>query len=343
LKSNISRISLRWFLWLIFSLPVISAGLVSAQQNDHKFVHQIAKSGDGRVIGVLYTIDAQAYPEIDLFDSSTGQLIRTVDISPAIAFIISLSPTGDRIAHTSSDGEVGIFDIATEIDTILRGGGAISVDALEWSPVNDQVAYARGSGIYIIDARTGTTIHSIGGGSPMVVQVAWSRNGQHMATSHYGEDPFTTGVVYRGIKVWDLSTPDEFLNVPTLKLEDQGGGSLTWSPEGNQLALLANNELVIYDIRTNHVVADLSFDEKSPVTVVWNMTGSLVAIGGKEIRIWDTATWEIIRTIPSEVFTSTLQWSFDSEHLFNDNGAHGLYLDNVPVSQLSLIPTSPVR
>jgi WD40 repeat protein len=94
--------------------------------------------------------------------------------------------------------------------------------------------------------------------------------------------------------------------------------------------MLGSGELLVYDFVTDQLQADLQFDEENPGDVAWSPDGNFVATGGALIRIWDTNTWEVATTIPTEPYARTLQWSAVGQVLFSDKGANGLYMDALP-------------
>lgn len=310
---------------------------ISAQESSELSVYQIAKSGNQRVLAVTYNEGASS-SRIDLFDSLTSELLRTVDSSPIIPRRIALSPTGDRIAYVGAD-EFGLFDTNTGTRTPLLSNFATSIEGLVWNPVEAWVAWAQGSGVYITDATSGAIVRTIGAGSERIVAMAWSADGERLATSHYAVDPFNPGVANTTVKVWDLSSSETDLVTPVLVLEDRGGGELAWSPDDTRLAILENSQLMIFDVVSRQIVIEIPFDEEYRYTVVWNTAGSLLATGGNIIRIWDTSTWQIERTISVNEPVSTLQWSLDGQHIFHGGGPEGLYRDDIPVADIVLTPT----
>lgn len=319
---------------LISCLSLISMPYISAQESNEKSVYRIARSGNRRILAITYSSGGRLSSTIELYDSSTGQFLRTADVSPGVPERITLSPAGDRIAYAGTEGELGIFNTTTLTNTIISRSSSINVDVLAWNPMNDEIAYALGSGVYILDAASGSVVRTIGTGAIRVVELAWSPNGQELATSHYTEDAFKPSVPIISIKTWDLATGENQIISPTVTIENRGGGHMDWSPDATRLAILEHNRLFIYDLSSDQSVADLPFEENSPAIVVWSPDGRFVATGGTMIRIWDTKTWQVARTIPVTGAAVSLQWSPDSEHLYNDGGSSGLYLDDVPVSEI---------
>jgi dipeptidyl aminopeptidase/acylaminoacyl peptidase len=212
------------------------------------------------------------------------------------------------------------------------------------------VAIAAGSYADIYDVSDGTLSPSTSGATLIVsdahriVNLSWSPDGSRLATSHFfksqlGNLGSTLGTPeeVRAIQVWDIA-PGVIQTIPILKIDDFGGGNMSWSPDGARLAMLGCSELLVYDFVSRQVEADLQFDEEYPADVVWSPDGQLLATGGEVIRIWDTNTWEVVGTISAEARVRTLQWSPDGQFLYSDRGPDGLYLDAVP-SDILLIPT----
>jgi WD40 repeat protein len=300
-----------------------------------KSVYQIAVSGDGRVLAVTY----HSYPYrsiIDFFDSASGQLLHTVDVAPLAANHLALSPTGDRLFFTSGGGsELSIYYSQTGITETLSRWTAVSIKRIGWNPANNEIAYALGGGVQIADAGTSEWLYAIGAGPGLVVDLSWTSDGSRLATSSYHESSrVLDSREIKSIKVWDLSTSEKSLTVPMFGLEDQGGGSVALSPDGKRLAFIDDNQLMIYDVNSGQLEADLPVDTKELVQVVWNLTGDRLATGGSELRIWDTSSWEVEKEIKLDGTITQLQWSLDGEHVFNDGGVDGLYLDDKPVSEL---------
>ncbi|MEO8612873.1 MAG: hypothetical protein ABI690_33575 [Chloroflexota bacterium] len=325
--SKYSLIVLMGCFTLLLNTPTLEPNAIP------RSVYQIAISGDRRMLAVMYG----TYPyrsTVDLFDNTNGQLLQTLDVAPLAVHEIALSPTGDRLffASSSDEGsELNLYDLRTGINVTLWQSNAVGIDRIGWNPANDEIAYVLGS-VQILDAGTGKWIYAIPG---LVADLSWSSDGSRLAISDYSpSEPIFGLKEIKNIKVWDLSTAKRSLTVPMFSLEDQGGGSVALSPDGERLAFIDDNQLMIYDVNSGHLEADLPVDTEELYQVVWNLTGDRLATGGSELRIWDTSSWEVEKEIKPDGTITQLQWSLDGEHVFNDGGADGLYLDDKPVSEL---------
>jgi WD40 repeat protein len=266
---------------------------------------------------------------------------------------MTLSPTGDRLLWIDSRTNIYLYDTVTGANSVLFSlgeGEGRSIGPIAWNPVNDFVAIAAGSYADIYDVSNGTLSPSTSGATLIVsdahriVNLSWSPEGTRLATSHFfksqlGSLGATLGAPEEAsaIQVWDLA-PGVIQTIPILKIDDRGGGNVSWSPDGARLAMLESGELLVYDFVARQVEADLQFDEEYPADVVWSPNVQFLATGGAVIRIWDTNTWEIVGTISAEARVRTLQWSPDGQFLFSDRGPEGLYKDAIP-SDILPIPT----
>lgn len=319
-------------LFVLDFLKIFISSPIMAQQGN-KYVNQITISGDHRIIAITYSTGRRSESTIERYSSVTGSLIDTVDLSPAVPNLISLSPTGDRIAYVGTNSEIGFYDTQLNSKIVLSQGNEASIDALAWNPTNNEIAWAIGSAVFVSDVAANMPSRTISATSGRIVEIAWSPDGTHLATSHYSEDAFNPAITHVSVAIWDLATSNDLISDPSFVINDRGGGSIEWSPDGTQLAILQHNKVSIFDVNDTTTV-ELSFDEESPSTVAWNKDGNRLAVGGDIIRVWDTTTWQIIKTIPVDGDATTMQWSLNGDYIFNDGGQSGLYLDTVPVSEI---------
>jgi WD40 repeat protein len=209
------------------------------------------------------------------------------------------------------------------------------VGPIAWSPKNDFVAIANGSVVDIYDVSTGTLSVSSAGITAVVsdaariVNLAWSPDGTRLATGHFFQSTLGFTEDSSAVQVWDIA-PGNIQRTPILTIDGRAGGNMSWSPDGARLAMLGSGELLVYDFVTDQLPADLQFDVENPGDVACSPDGNYVATGGALIRMWDTNTWDVATTIPTESYARTLQWSADGQFLFSDKGANGLYMDALP-------------
>jgi WD40 repeat protein len=234
-------------------------------------------------------------------DSSTGYLIDTIDLPEALA-LTALSPTGDYLLWSNGRGDIGIFDRTNRTSEIISYGGVFTPSRIAWNPVNNIVGWTVGSRISFYD----TANHQDAGylssaTAPRIATFAWSPDGQKIVTSHYAEDVFSPGTEIRTAQVWDVSTITDMTTTPLFTIEDRGGNSVTWSPDGTQFAVVEHGGFFVYDMLTDQMTTIEYLDEAGLASIQWSPDGSQIATGGTDIHIWDTTTWEHIRDIPGKL------------------------------------------
>ena len=77
---------------------------------------------------------------------------------------------------------------------------------------------------------------------------------------------------------------------------------LTWSPIGNQLAVINLYDIVIWDTTSMELIATLRHEGRTPRVFVWSPDGEQIATadGAYNVNIWDITTEEKIHTINME-------------------------------------------
>lgn len=325
---------------LVFLLITIagslSISLVDARTmiNQELPVFRIAKSGDSRILAVIYNDFASA-SIIDVFDNVTGNFLQTADISPYTPKLIDLSPTGDRLLWADNSSRVGIFDLNSQSNTLITEGGPVFIEAVSWNPINEVVGFSVDSAIELYSAIDYSQIALIGSPPPIsaVVSFSWSYDGQTIITSHSADPTVDPSGNLVDIQLWENTLLGGIINTPSRTLSGRGGGNIEWSPDGQFIAALERGGFVVYN-----VVADTftvhPFEEDSPAVLRWSPNGDLLATGGSIIRIWDTITWEIIDTIDAEgngIYA--LEWSFDGQQIYHSGGPSGIYRNGIPLQE----------
>ncbi|MCC6615584.1 MAG: hypothetical protein IT320_19075 [Anaerolineae bacterium] len=334
-----SVVRYRW-LTVLLALALVLGGLTSVtaydQQSNSDSVYKLTVSGDKSVIAVAYYEDSR----VDLFDNQTGDYIRSVDPGPSVPAWIALSPNGDRLAYSASNGNLVVANTTSGSRNRLLGEGVIQIGALAWSPVRDEIAVAIGSGITVISSTTGETIHQILDPTHrgMIVGLEWSPDGQRLLSNFYTSQLILSETDKRQLQIWDLSSEEMFLSTPILTIVDRGGGGTAWSPDGTQIALTEDGSLAIFNLVTETFVAELPTNDHLLTDVAWSPDGSKLATGGQVIRIWNSADWQIAREILNDKVAVYVQWSQDGRHVSYD-GLDGLHRDEALVPDSALTGT----
>lgn len=153
----------------------------------------------------------------------------------SIVTAVAWSPNGKRVASTSYDGSVQVWD-ATTGRHVLRylghtnaKGGDPVVWSVAWSPDGTQIVSAGNDyTAQVWDATTGKTVLTYNGHSGIVHAVAWSPDGKQIASASYD----TT------VQVWNAATGKGIL---TYSGHSREVLTVAWSPNGKQLASSGND------------------------------------------------------------------------------------------------------
>ncbi|MCA9882134.1 MAG: WD40 repeat domain-containing protein [Anaerolineae bacterium] len=305
-------------------------------------IDQISISGDGQTLAVTYVYPYRSI--IDIFDTNNGQFLETLDFAPSVVFDIDLSPHGDRVLWQDSNSNIAYYDRLTGVHKFV-GCGWGGVCPMEWNPRSSLVAYGWGSLIDIYDAEDNAQIASLNSDIG-VSRISWSYDGQYIASSHFSSNILLDNGQRTAVAIWNLETLDSAATEttptvisiePELVIENVGGGQIEFNPAGDRIALLnildsvnIDTEIVIYDLTNQEIEQAIPLEEHY-VNFAWSPDGTRLAVTGQTIRIYDTMTWEVVDEIETREVTTAIQWSPDGQHIFNNGGFDGLYVDDMPL------------
>lgn len=200
------------------------------------------------VISVAFSPDGKRMASGDhekivkVWDANTGEELSTLGTpGDGVAFGLTFSPDGSRLAASFNDGVVINWD--------LKSGQPVfppfeptdfSVFNLSFSPDGSRIALANGTGnSRVIDAETGKVIFPLGSAAN---QITHSPDGKLLAGAN----------VNGKANLWDAATGEEIL---TLYGNPVGVQSVAFSPDGTRLALASNEDVRVYLLRIQDLIA----------------------------------------------------------------------------------------
>jgi eukaryotic-like serine/threonine-protein kinase len=247
-------------------------------------VNSVAWSPDGKR---LASTSGEFSPpgEVKIWDSATGKELFNLAGHTNEVNMVSWSPDGKQLASTCSDGAIKIWDAETGQEVRTLHGHFHAVEMVAWSPDGKQLATTSGE-VKIWDVATGEDLHTIP--TEAVVTVSWLPDGTQLEL----DEPNGT------IKIWDIAANQatstaksnfhswviawdsnhEWLaaandnqtiqvfdvkpvaDVTVLRGDSKNVTSVSWSPDGKQLAA-TGSDIKLWDPVTGLQVKTLPWPE----------------------------------------------------------------------------------
>jgi WD40 repeat protein/serine/threonine protein kinase len=233
---------------------------------------------------------------IKVWDTHTGQPVQTFRAPGNQIFSVAFSPDGQRLAAACSDGSVKIWDLQADKNPRNWRAHPSSVSCVVFSPDGRRLASACASygwegepadgEVKVWDLATGKEIFTLGGHTQGVNGVAFSPDGQRLATA--GED--------QTVKVWDATTGRELL---TCQGHTADVHAVTFSPDSRCLASASVNwskrghgEVKLWDARTGEERMTLHGHIGYILSVAFSPDGQRLASAGMDrtVKLWEVAT-----------------------------------------------------
>jgi WD40 repeat protein len=262
---------------------------------------------------------------VRLWDVRAGKELRTFRGHTARVTGVAFSTDGARLASCANDGTVRFWDPDSGPQEVRRLVGHDNrVNQVVFSPDGRRLASASlDTTIRIWDVASEQTTRVLRGHQGEVLCVAFSADGRRLASSGLGAWD-SVGLRYRDqqVKLWDVASGKE---LHVWQEADNRIYALAFSPDGKWLAGdcsvrdTVNNkglddETKLWDTATGEEVRTI------PTTrgIAFSADGRWLAgiERNKAVRIWDTATWREVRTlVPVTDAPSQLVFSPDNRQL----------------------------
>ncbi|SIO58316.1 WD40 repeat [Singulisphaera sp. GP187] len=255
---------------------------------DEAEVNSVAFSPDGRFLAA-----ADGDGAIKVWDSRTGQLIRTIGKAHSgYASSIAYHPDGLHLASVGADDRVKIWDLTTGLPMFDRPSRPHHVFgtayAAVFSPDGRQLAAGSDGVVTTWDWRNDRPLHSFPGHEKRPISVAFSRDGQRLATG-----------AWRGrVRLWDAGAGGEPLSIFAESREIHhpvtalSFGPNAGRPDGARLATSSYARRVdVWDTTTGRLLRTLRH-RRLVLGTVFSPDGLRLASAGedKTVRVWDATT-----------------------------------------------------
>jgi WD40 repeat protein len=280
-------------------------------------VNALAWSPDGRRIAT-----ASDDFTMQVWDALTGRE-RVVYQQKNVVRGVAWSPDNSRIVAGCADGTVQILNATTKKPPIYIYKGHIItyhgsaqghpwVNRVSWSPDGKYIASGdqtsdpnRTATIHIWEVATGKTLFVYQGHRNGIYAVAWSSNGQLIASSGYDG----TLQIWEAANGTSLATHSGFAFL----------FGLSWSPDGKYVAVGSQNKLVlVVESRSGDVFTSYRGHSDWVKDVAWSPHGKFVVSGSDDgtSRLWETKTGTNIYTYKgNNGHINAVGWSPNSQFI----------------------------
>ncbi|WP_414585289.1 NB-ARC domain-containing protein [Scytonema sp. PCC 10023] len=253
----------------------------------------IGTSTDGSVDSLNSSILASSSDDqtIKLWDTRTGECIRTLWGHDDWVQSISFSPDGQILASGSRDQTVKLWDWHTGECLHTLHGHTHRVKSVAFSP--QERILASGSDdktIKLWDAFTGICLQTLPAHQDWVLSVVFSPCGNLLAS----------GSGDKTIKLWDVCTGQ---CLQTFQGHTHRVRSVAFSPQGKTLASGSEDQTVrLWDVSTGANLKILEGHYKVIWSVTFSPDGQTLASASKDetIKLWSVQTGECLKTLRAD-------------------------------------------
>jgi WD40 repeat protein/tRNA A-37 threonylcarbamoyl transferase component Bud32 len=281
-------------------LTLQGAGICAAGSH-----HQVAFSPDGKLLATACSW------AVKIWDAATGKELFSIKAHQFAISAVAFSPDGKRLAAGGGDpaskgrgGKVSVWDAATGKELLSFLDLPHWVNSVAFSPDGKHLAAAGGDlwvtagrdpgrlvgEVFVWDAATGREIHRLHGHTHWVTDVAFSPDGERLASA--GAD--------KTLKVWKVLSGQEVL---TLRGHTRWVRGVAFGPDGKVLASTGDDRVVkLWDTTTGHEVRTLRSHTEAIHALAFRPDGRHLAtacgspVAAGEVKIWDLTTDQEART-----------------------------------------------
>ena len=254
-----------------------------------------------------------------LWEVSTGQIIRTFRGHALPVWSVAFSPDGQTALSGSTDRTVRLWDIASGDLLAISSGHTDVVWSVAFSPDGQTVlSGSEDRTVRLWDIANEQPIHTFVGHTNYVDSVALSPDGALALSGSYDEDA----------RLWDVTTGE---TIHTFIGHTNAVRSVTFSPDG-QTALSGSwdTTLRLWDVATGESIRTFTGHTGFVESVAFSSDGTLALSGScveanpdatcdtGEIRLWDVATGETIRTFMGHTdYVTSVMFSRDGQTILS--------------------------
>lgn len=287
-----------------------------------KAVLSVAFSPDGRQI-----VSGSTDGTVRLWDVDKDEELCYLNNHEDLINEVAVSKDGKRIASASSDGNIRIYNSATGLELCCIDRGDDIANTVAFSPDGRWVASGWwDEGILISHTETGQALCSLCcGPEEGVNSTVFSPDGRQVVSG------FDDGTV----RIWDVKSKKE---LHCMDGHMARVNSVAFSPDGRRIVSGSDDRtLRVWNVRSGKelhclrghkgFVDEVAFSRDSKLIV----SGSLHILDGRDVRIWDTKTYECLQKIEQETAVASIAaiGSFPDWRIVLQGGE--IVVENMPI------------
>jgi DNA-binding beta-propeller fold protein YncE len=250
------------------------------------WVYGVPITPDGKII---VTHDCE---EIIVSDLGSGEVINVLTGHSDLVFSLAINPEGNILASGSLDKTVKIWDLGKGELIYTLSERADPIYSVAFSPDGNLVAsggssryksiHDRLTTIYLWNSKTGELVDKLIGHSKRIDSLAFSPNGNIIASHSYDQT----------IKIWNLNTREI---IYTISLDSEGCKTVAITPDGNNLVSTDENNIKIWNLATGSLLRTIYSEYVRSFTISPN--GKLITTCSPNVTVWNFDTGEPIQQL----------------------------------------------
>ena len=261
-------------------------------------IESIAYTLDGKIVGAVGGTPAQ-FGEVQLWDTSTNTLIRSVQPAYDTLYGLSFSPNGELLAFGCSDKTVRVLSVADGKETLKFDnhsdwvfGTLFSVDGTHF------VSGSRDGALKLVNLNNGAFVDDINASNKGYGGISCiSRHPQEDLVLSAGEDRVPR--LYRIFRETQRDKGNTDFNL-VREFEARPGPihAVGFNQDGTKIAVGdVSGEVQIYNVEDGEQLVTLKGNDAAIFALAFHPNGQQIAAGGFDgtVRIFNTTSGELVK------------------------------------------------